>query len=305
MVAGVGRSRRPPGHRDRPRRPGRGRGRWLLAGVLSLVAGVLAPLPAAPPVPRVPDTSPPGPTALTADTPNGPAGSWRLIFADEFDGTSLDTTRWLPCVSHGQLPYPAECTGWKKELQDYERDNVVVRDGALRLVGRRTATGYTSGAVTTARDVFGFDQPGYSEFTYLYGYSEVRLRTPPGQGLWPAVWGLPYNSDGDEIDIVEVIDGSAFFTLHTGPRAGGGHHEHTGTDFTQGWHVIGTEWEPGRITWYLDGRPLYSVQRGVPDRPFFIQANLAIGGDWPGPPDATTPFPASLDIDYVRVFQRR
>jgi beta-glucanase (GH16 family) len=306
-IVGASRNRwRAANHRGRPPHPGRRRRRWLLAaGVAVIVAGVVALVPTGPPVPPVPDTSPPGPTALTADFPNGPPGNWTRIFADEFDDTALDTTHWLPCVSHGQLPYPAKCTGWQNELQTYQRDNVVVRDGALRLIGRRTATGYTSGAITTARDVFGFNHPGYSESTYRYGYSEVRFRAPPGPGMWPAVWGLPYNGDGDEIDIVEIIKGSAFFTLHTGPQSGGGHYEHTGTDFTRGWHIVGTDWQPGRITWYLDGKPVYTVQEGVPDQPFFLQANLAIGGDWPGPPDATTPFPASLDIDYIRVFQRR
>lgn len=285
-------------HRSRsPRSPAR-------RPLLVLVAlGTVATLLSLPLRPSGPDTTPPGNTALTAHETNGPDGRWSLIFSDEFDGVALDNTKWLPCISHGQLPWPAECTGWKNELQSYRRDNIEVRGGALRLVGRHAPGGYSSGAITTARDVFGYDQPGYSEFTYRYGYTEVRMRTPAGAGLWPAVWSLPYNSDGDEIDHVEIVKGSAFLTLHTGATDGGGQFEHVGTDFTQGWHIIGTEWRPDRITWYVDGAPVYTLTSHIPDRPMFVQANLAIGGDWPGPPDAATPFPASMEIDYIRVFQ--
>jgi beta-glucanase (GH16 family) len=66
---------------------------------------------------------------------------------------------------------------------------------------------------------------------------------------------------------------------------------------------VGTLWEPDRITWYLDGQAVYTVTGDIPDQPFFLQANLAIGGSWPGPPDGETPFPASFDIDYIRVYQ--
>ena len=292
---GVTRGRWRTAH-HRGRRPGRHRRGWLLAAT-GVLAGALA-LVAVPRSAPEPDTSPPGPSASTAGTPYGPSGAWRLVFADE-----LDPTRWLPCVSHGQLGYPTRCTGWKEELQTYRRDNVVVRDGALRLVGTRGPGGYTSGAITTARDTFGFDQPGYTEFTHTYGYTEVRFRAPAGPGTWPAVWALPYNGEGDEIDVVEVVKGDAYFTLHTGGE-GGGDFALTGTDFTRGWHVVGTEWEPGRLTWYVDGRSVYTVTAGVPDQPFFVQANLALGGSWPGPPTGDTPFPVSFDIDYIRVYQR-
>lgn len=287
-------------HRERRPRRGGSRRTWLLvAGGVALAAlAVLTVPPGAQPR----DTSPPGPTALT---PNGPTGDWRLIFSDEFDGTTLDTTRWLPCVSHGQLGYPTTCTGWKDELQTYHRENLEVRDGALRMVATRDAERYTSGAITTARDTFGYGQSGYSEFTYTYGYAEVRFRAPPGPGMWPAVWALPYNTDGAEIDIVEIVKDNAYLTLHTASAETGGQFEFTGTDFTQGWHTVGTEWEPGRLTWYVDGEQVYTVTSGVPDRPVFIQANLAIGGGWPGPPTSATRFPTSLDIDYVRVFQHR
>ena len=285
--------------------------RWWLPATVAAAAVALLGTAVALVVPeeRLPvlpvDRSPPGDTAATATAaPDGPPGPWRLVFADEFDGTALDTTRWLPCVSHGQLGHRAECTGWNDELQTYRPENVEVRDGALRLVGRDDPDGYTSGAITTAIDVFGFDQPGYTDFTHTYGYTEVRFRTPPGPGMWPAVWGLPYNSDGDEIDVVEVVRGSAFFTLHTGDDNTGGQFELPGVDFSRGWHVVGTLWEPGRLTWYLDGAPVYTLTSGVPDQPFFVQANLAIGGSWPGPPDASTPFPTSFDIDYIRVHQR-
>jgi beta-glucanase (GH16 family) len=247
------------------------------------------------------DDEKPGATAVV---PNGPAGAWKLIFGDEFNGDRLDTRRWLPCVSDGQLWRTTPCRGWNAELQTYEANNVVVRDGAMHLVARPTPDGrYTSGAVTTAKDTFGFRQPGYSDFTYRYGYLETRLRTPRGTGLWPAVWSLPYNGKGEEIDVLEVVKGLGYVTLHTGTPTGGGQQVLFSPDFTQGWHTVGTEWAPGRLTWYVDGQEVYTLTSEIPDQPFFVQANLAVGGSWPGPPDSSTNFPADLDIDYIRVFQ--
>lgn len=165
--------------------------------------------------------------------------------------------------------------------------------------------------------------------SWQYGRFEVRARLPEGRGLWPAVWMLP--DDGrygtwaasGEIDIVELVGhepGSVHGTLHYGGpwpgnlKSGAPFRLPEGQRFSEDFHVFALEWEEGEIRWYVDGT-LYQTQRewssaGGPwpapfDQPFHLIVNLAVGGNWPGPPDESTPFPARLEVDYLRVYRRR
>jgi beta-glucanase (GH16 family) len=82
--------------------------------------------------------------------------------------------------------------------------------------------------------------------------------------------------------------------------------EWTGPDFSAGWHTFGVDWEPNAITWYVDGveRRTYTDTSNITSKPMFLLANLAVGGSWPGSPDASTQFPALYQIDYIRVWQK-
>jgi beta-glucanase (GH16 family) len=250
--------------------------------------------------PQEPATPPP-PTGVA---PPPVAGNWKLIWQDEFNGTSLnpvwrttqywDTTRTI--VGQG-------------ELEAYDASAVSVNNGFLNLTARKeekyAGAPYVSGLVQTG-GVDGLS--GEPTFNFRYGYMEVRAKIPKGQGIWPAIWMMPasYNDGNGELDVLEVIGNEpnvANFSLHRGGR----HNTDTwtGPDFSQQFHTYGVDWQPDHVSWYVDG-----VERGRMTDPALICPeamypilNVAVGGDWPGAPDSTTKFPATMQVDYVRVWQ--
>jgi len=168
---------------------------------------------------------------------------------------------------------------------------------------------YTSGMITTEHS-----------FSQTYGYFEIRAQVPAGRGLWPAFWLLPADKSWPpEIDAMESFgatnpasgEGSAtmiHYASHVPPdnQTCGAWYD-TNVDVTAGFHTYGVDWEPNAITYYFDGTP-YATCPGNPaaNKPFYMIVNLAVGGNgsWPGPADATTKFPAYLNIDYVRAYQK-
>ncbi len=223
---------------------------------------------------------------------------WSLVFSDEFDGTSIDEAKW-------NVGNPLDRI-INNELQAYVPEAVSVRSGLLELTANRGATGYrgtrlpfTSGTVTT-----------YEKFAFTFGRLIVRARLPSGQGLWPAVWLLPESLEWPpEIDLFEVR-GQAPAILHQtihwrDPERGPLFEtaQHIGPDLSVDFHVFRVDWSSDVITWYVDEAETRRVTGRVPSAPMYLNAALAVGGDFPGPPDGSTPFPAVLEIDYVRVFQ--
>lgn len=241
---------------------------------------------------------------------------WHLVFSDEFDGDRLEKGKWTTCYWWED----DGCTNLgNEELQWYLPGNVSVGGGALRLTARpEPAVGhegrtfpFTSGLVTTGR-YYG-EAERADRFSLTYGYVEVRALAPSGQGLWPAVWMLPSDHRSrPEIDIMEVLGHRPdvlelhyhYDTSDGAQRAG---HEVKTTDLSRAWHVYGVLWSPDAIVWYLDGREVwrYTDRRTISSEPMYLIINLAVGGNWPGPPDATTRFPATLLVDYVRIWQER
>ncbi|MEO6004784.1 MAG: glycoside hydrolase family 16 protein [Opitutus sp.] len=251
-------------------------------------------------------------------SPGHAADDRRLIWSDEFDGainSAPNSAHWI---------YDEGGKGWgNQELQTYTRatENASLiadanaADGkALVLRALRGSDGkYTSARLKTL-----------GKFVMSYGKIEARLRTTNGKGIWPAFWMLGENISTvgwpkcGEIDVVEVINANpdtVYGTLHgpgySGPNALTGKTRlQTGT-LDQAYHVYSIEWSPDRIEWFFDGAPYHtatpaSLPAGARwvfnDAPFIILVNLAVGGNWPGPPDETTPFPQTLTIDYIRVF---
>jgi hypothetical protein len=221
------------------------------------------------------------------------AQDWQLVWSDEFDGVALDTHKWR--AENAFIPK-------NNELQFYASDDVYVGGGVLTLRSQRRQMGqqqYTSGLVESRR-----------RFAQTYGRVEVRARLPFGQGIWPAHWMLPEAGQWPpEIDIMELLGHEpdrVYMTLHWGTWPDhwwqGG--SHSGPNYSAGFHTFSVDWSPGRIEWQIDGVPRFWMTNHIPQEPFYIILNTAVGGDWPGNPDHTTQFPQHHEIDYVRVFAR-
>ena len=242
-------------------------------------------------------------------TPVGQSNDWRLVFNDEFNGPYLNTAVWHTCFWWSTDTCTIESNN---ELELYNAGDVSVQNGYLRLQAqKRNMVGwngqvysFTSGMVMTGGRK-GEKQPG---FTFTYGYVEARAKVPAGQGLWPAIWMLPlsYNSR-PEIDIMEILGHQTNVTHMNYHYVGGDNGTTwTGPDFSAGWHTFAIDWEPGALIWYVDGVEYYRFTNAsaIASEPEYVLLNLAVGGDWPGAPNAATAFPSYFDIDYVRIWQK-
>lgn len=247
--------------------------------------------------------------------PLSAADDWKLVWQDEFDKKNVDESKWNFVLGGGGYG--------NNELQIYTNslDNVAIENGQLVIRAQKLPDGkYTSVKMTTK-----------AKGDWLYGRFEFRAKLPFGQGIWPAFWMMP--SDGrfggwpscGEIDIMELLGHEpkrVHGTLHFGdPHSmSGASYELPGTmGFHEGFHLFMLEWEPGIFRWYVDGQ-LYSTKEDwfsydskqdkefpfpAPfDRAFYLQMNLAVGGNWPGYPDASTVFPQTMVVDYVRVYAK-
>ncbi len=248
---------------------------------------------------------------FAADVPSAPdvppppiPGAWHSIFRDEFEDDTLapvwHTAQWwdrtVTVVGGG-------------ELQAYAPSGVSAGDGMLHLTARedpRYGVPYVSGMVMTGGNDSDANEP---RFNFLYGYMEVRAKLPPGQGMWPAIWMMPasYDDDNGEMDVLEVVGKDpreANFSLHR--HGAGDTDDWVGPDFSQGFHTFGVDWQPDHVAWYVDGveRARMTDRSLICPEAMYPILNLAIGGDWGGPPDASTVFPATMDVDYVRIWQQ-
>lgn len=235
---------------------------------------------------------------------------WELAWHDEFDGPALDRSRWA--FDQGGV--------WSNGEEQFYTDrpeNARIEKGKLILEARREdyfGNDYTSARVTTR---------GLASFRY--GRIEARMRVPAGPGLWPAFWMLGEDVDKvrwpgcGEIDIVEAIGrepARAYGTVHGARFHGVGAISAAYTlpsgILADADHVYAVEWEPGVVRWYVDDALYRTVTpKDLPvasewpfEKPFFLILNLAVGGSWPGPPEASTQFPAQLEVDWVRVYRR-
>jgi len=218
---------------------------------------------------------------------------WYLIWHDEFEGNTLDPFKWR--VEDAALIK-------NNELQYYTPEDVYVHDGVLTLRSQKRQMGgrhYTSGLVETK-----------GKFAQAYGRFEVRAKLPGTRGMWPAHWMMPAAGGWPpEIDIMELVGhrpNSVIMSNHYGTWPHNRHEgtRYTGPDFTKGFHTFAIEWEPEEIRWYVDGVQRFSTRKNIPQEPFYIILNTAVGGNLPGNPDKTTVFPQYHDIDYVRVYAK-
>jgi len=266
--------------------------------------------------------------------PNGIAGNWKIAFNDDFKGATLDESVWQRC----NPSFRAACIPWNSEAQEFNasptnNDNVVVSGGALHLVANKKNGKIWSGTVSTGPDTkFNLykDKPAgsYKGFNYVYGVYEGRVRFPKGKGFWPSLWQLPTDQGkgwphNGEYDVVEINGGQptvGHFTVHKERPDGGGGSIYNGTtkpiaDVSGDYHTYSLDWQPGSLTWYVDGKQVHKVEDGsyVQKVPFYIIANFSMcppnnGDCWGGQTggiDGSTPFPSSMDIDYLRVWKRQ
>ncbi|MBI1290722.1 carbohydrate-binding protein [bacterium] len=253
-----------------------------------------------------------GITLLAASSAS--AREWQLVWADEFNGTSIDGSKWTHEVNGAG--------GGNNELQYYtaRSQNSFIRDGKLVIraiketyTGPDGTRGYTSARLNSRY-----------KGDWVYGRIEARLKVPGRQGLWPAFWMLPsdYEYGGwaasGEIDIMEHrgdLPSTLYSTIHHGgtwPNNTYTGSSMEGPDFTLDFHEFAVEWDPTEIRWYLDGNQIYSVDAwystSAPfpapfNKRFHVLLNLAVGGNFlPNPPDNATYFPREYEIDWVRVY---
>ena len=250
----------------------------------------------------------------------GARPGWALTWSDEFngaDGAPVDPAKWTALVGGD---------GWGNAEREYytaETANVHQQGGSLIITASAEGIDgktcwYGPCAHTSAR----LETKG--KFDLKYGRIEARIQVPRGQGLWSAFWMLGANVDTvpwpacGEIDIMEnvgmeprLVHGS----MH-GPGYSGGaaltqkYALANGAAFPADYHLYAVEWDSTAVRFYVD-ETLYETRTPADtpagaawayDHPFYVLLNLAVGGTWPGDPDQTTAFPATMKIDYVRAY---
>ena len=194
---------------------------------------------------------------------------WTLVWADEFDGTQVDSKKWDFDLGNGFYDYKnnAWVPGWGNEELQYYTDtpvNASVKDSLLTIRAVKESIhgcGYTSARLKTRR------RDGTPLFAKLYGRIEFRAKVPWGKGLWPALWMLPQSdlyggwAASGEIDLMEIVgerpqevlNSIHFGSPGTDARALITHvHPLPGGSTVADWHVYAVEWEPGEIRFYVD-----------------------------------------------------
>ena len=253
------------------------------------------------------------------DAADGTAlAGWKLTWSDEFNGpngSAVDPTKWKHDVGG---------TGWGNNELEYYTDgtqNAVVQDGYLVITATKEGASsykcsYGTCTYTSARLLT------QGLFAQQYGRFEARAQMPTGKGLWPAIWMLGDNISTvswpacGEIDFMETIGsdiqtnhGSLHMPASYGPS--GTYKLPNSASFADAFHTFAIEWAPGTVSFFVDDN-LYETQKSpVPkgdtwefDHPFFLLINVAVGGQWPGSPDATTTFPQTMKVDWVRAYQK-
>jgi len=212
------------------------------------------------------------------------AGNWTSIYNDTFGGTSLDST-WGTDLWNVNYAGPA-----------------TVSNNTLHLTAPNASTEATIDTENCAKP-----------FSFTYGYAQVTMQIPKGQGIWPAFWLMPLDSlhadNSTEIDAYEGqgnVPNIDTATYHWGSGQQNGTDYNAGVDLSQGYHAYGVDWEPNQIVWYLDGKAIKTItsaQATISPYAMYLILDVWLGG-WNGAVNSTTPFPATLNITDVQVWQQ-
>lgn len=238
---------------------------------------------------------------------------YNLAWSDEFNGAALNQADWNYEVGDG---CPNVCGWGNNELEWYTAgDNLYMQDGKMIIEARPESKGgknYTSTRITTQ-----------NKKTFTFGRIDIRAKVPKGKGVWPALWMLGSNITTiswpkcGEMDIMELLGqepNKVYQTIHYGPGPGSIQKTNSRispTAYSDGFHLYSLNWEQDKLQFLVDNVVLLETTKAdfggnaYPfNDPFFFIINIAVGGNWPGSPDATTQFPQWLMVDYVRVFQK-
>jgi beta-glucanase (GH16 family) len=265
-------------------------------------------------------------TASIVSTP--PRATWVQVWSDEFDGAAgsrIDDTKWSYETADG---CKQGICGWGNNEKEYYTDateNIALNgQGQLMIVARRAPAGltcsygpclYTSARITTR-----------GKMTAAPGRVEARIKLPAGQGLWPAFWMLGHNSPAvkwpacGELDIMEnkgsqsTTTSSAVHGLgYSGQTPFAHAHSLASGVLADDFHTFAVEWDSLAVRFFVDDTVHYTVTRdavehygkSILDQPFFLMLNLAVGGHFDGDPQSDAIFPATMLVDYVRVYARQ
>lgn len=244
-------------------------------------------------------------------TPNTYAG-YTLTWSDEFSGSSLDMNAWNQEIGNGS-------NGWgNHELEYYTSStkNCFLSNGNLIIEARKepiSGYNYSSARLTTQ-----------NKKPFTFGRIDIRAKLPVGKGIWPALWmlgsnigtvGWPACGETDIMELIGTYPGRVHSTLHW--KDANGNHASLGSqfnltsgDFSQQFHVYSLIWKLDSLDCLVDDQLIFRLRKtdvGSATYPFnasqFFIFNVAVGGDWPGAPDANTDFPQRMFVDYIRVFQ--
>ncbi len=228
---------------------------------------------------------------------------WNLVWQDEFNGPTIDSSKWT--FQTGPSEVNAELEYYSNSSQ-----NAFIQDSTLVIRALQQSAGgrnYTSAKL-------------YTQFKgdWLYGRVEVKAKLNHGQGMWPAIWMMPTDNAygtwpaSGEMDIMELLGQQTDKVYGTIHYAVNGQHQQQGSsltlssgNFADTYHIFAYEWDADQQRWYVDDSLYFSTTLESPfDQRFYLILNVAVGGSWPGSPDSTTPFPNDMTVDYVRIYQK-
>lgn len=242
------------------------------------------------------------------------ANELELIFSDEFNGDSLDSSKWVTAQQWGpdlvindELQYYVDTQsdanfGYNPFSFDGESLIISAIETPANLQAVANNQPYLSGVLTSA-----------GKFEITHGYIEARIDFPAGTGLWPAFWMLSsdFTDLKPQLFIAESKGDEANSVFHNynyhdanGNLRSPGQWQVTQDGFDEGFHTYGVSWKSDELLFYIDGTPTYRIiGENVSKQAMYLILNLAVGGVWAGSPDSETQFPGEMKIDYVRAYE--
>lgn len=246
--------------------------------------------------------------------------SFEMVWNDEFEGSDIDLNKWSFQIGDG-CDISENLCGWGNNEKQWYTDrpeNAKVENGNLIITAQKEAQPFNDYDYTSAR------MRTLAKGDWKFGRIDVRAKMPLGQGLWAAIWMLSSENKyggwprSGEIDIMEYLGNKPFETFSTI------HYGHDfwrftsqpflseGINFTEDFHVFSVIWEENCMRFMVDGKLFgnpYTPSTTLPttypfNEKFHLILNLAVGGNLPGEPTPSTVFPQTMEVDYVRVYQR-